>query len=64
MVGHKRRLRPPWARMVELTDGALFGPPLSITVAQYTDNRPYGFFDTWWADRRVAAGSSICTACT
>jgi predicted dehydrogenase len=56
MVGHKRRLRPPWARMVELTDGALLGPPLSITVAQYTDNRPYEFFDTWWADPARSGG--------
>ena len=39
MVGRKRRLRPPWARMVELTADALLGPTLSITVAQYTDSR-------------------------
>ena len=56
MVGHKRRLRPPWARMVELTADALLGPPLSITVAQYTDNRPYDFFDTWWADPARGGG--------
>ena len=56
MVGHKRRLRPPWARMVELTADGLLGPPLSITVAQYTDNRPYDFFDTWWADPARGGG--------
>ena len=56
MVGHKRRLRPPWARMVELTADALLGPPLSITVAQYADNRPYDFFDTWWADPARGGG--------
>ena len=56
MVGHKRRLRPPWARMVELTAGDLLGAPLSITVAQYTDNRPYEFFDTWWADPARGGG--------
>ena len=56
MVGHKRRLRSPWARMVELTADALLGPPLSITVAQYTDDRPYGFFDTWWADPARGGG--------
>ena len=56
MVGHKRRLRPPWARMVALTADALLGPPLSITVAQYTDNRPYDFFETWWADPARGGG--------
>ena len=56
MVGHKRRLRPPWARMVELTADDLLGAPLSITVAQYTDNRPYEFFDTWWADPARGGG--------
>ena len=47
MVGHKRRLRPPWA---------LLGAPLSITVAQYTDNRPYEFLDTWWLDPARSGG--------
>ena len=56
MVGHKRRLRPPWARMVELTADGLLGAPLSITVAQYTDNRPYEFFDTWWSDPARGGG--------
>ncbi|MDD9987885.1 MAG: Gfo/Idh/MocA family oxidoreductase [Spirochaetaceae bacterium] len=56
MVGHKRRLRPPWARMVELTGDDLLGAPLSITVAQYTDNRPYEFFDTWWSDPACGGG--------
>ena len=56
MVGHKRRLRPPWARMVELTADTLLGAPLSITVAQYADNRPYDFFDTWWADPARGGG--------
>lgn len=34
MVGHKRRLRPPWKRMIELTreDGPL-GRPLSISAS-------------------------------
>ncbi len=56
MVGHKRRLRPPWARMVEMTADGLLGAPLSITVAQYTDNRPYEFFDTWWSDPARGGG--------
>jgi len=35
MIGHKRRLRTPWARMIELTDGALLGAVLAVTVTQY-----------------------------
>jgi len=56
MVGHKRRLRPPWARMVELTDESLLGPVLAVTVCQYCDNRPYDLFDTWWADPKLSGG--------
>ena len=56
MVGHKRRLRPPWARVIELTDEAVLGPPLSITATIYADNRPTGFFNTWWADPALSGG--------
>ena len=56
MIGHKRRLRPPWARMIELTDDALLGEVLGITVAEYCDNRPYNFFDTWWANPELGGG--------
>ncbi|MFH1568424.1 MAG: Gfo/Idh/MocA family oxidoreductase [Gemmatimonadota bacterium] len=56
MVGHKRRLRPPWARLVELTSDRLLGPPLAITVTEYADIRPYGFVGTWWADPARGGG--------
>jgi len=56
MIGHKRRLRPPWARMIELTDESLLGEVLSITVPEYVDNRPTGFFGTWWADPELSGG--------
>ena len=56
MIGHKRRLRPPWARMVELTDDDLLGEVLGVTVAEYCDNRPYNFFGTWWADPGLSGG--------
>lgn len=56
MVGHKRRLRPPWARMIELTDDALLGEVLAINVAEYCDNRPYGFFDKWWSKPELSGG--------
>ncbi len=49
MVGHKRRLRPPWARMIELTNDALLGAPLALSVTQYADMRPYQYGGTWWA---------------
>ena len=56
MVGHKRRLRPPWARLIELTDEALLGPVLAVTVCEYCDNRPYDFFEKWWADPALSGG--------
>ena len=56
MVGHKRRLRPPWARMIELTDDDLLGKPLSITVAGYADMRPYNMYERWWADPELSGG--------
>jgi predicted dehydrogenase len=57
MIGHKRRLRPSWARMIELTDEALLGAPLAITVTQYADMRPYGYPGTWWADPKKSGGA-------
>ncbi len=56
MIGHKRRLRPPWARLIELTDETLLGPALAVSVTQYADIRPYNFFDTWWADPQLGGG--------
>ncbi|MFH1006069.1 MAG: Gfo/Idh/MocA family oxidoreductase [Candidatus Latescibacterota bacterium] len=56
MVGHKRRLRTPWARMLELTDEAMLGEVLAVSVTQYADYRPYGFFDRWWADPKLSGG--------
>ncbi len=56
MVGHKRRLRPPWARMIELTDDALLGDVLAINVAQYCDNRPKNVFGKWWSNPELSGG--------
>ena len=57
LVGHKRRLRRSWGRMIELTrpDGPL-GEPLAITVTQYADMRPYSYPGTWWADGSKSGG--------
>lgn len=57
MIGHKRRLRPPWARMIELTrpEGPL-GDPLAITVCAYGDYRPYDMMNAWWGDPDLSGG--------
>jgi len=56
MVGHKRRLRPSWARMIALTDESLLGPPLAVSVTQYADMRPYEYPGTWWTDPARSGG--------
>lgn len=57
MIGHKRRLRPAWARMIELTrsEGPL-GRPLTISVSSHCDLRPYQMAGTWWSDRALCGG--------
>ncbi len=57
MVGHKRRLRPSWSRMIELTADDQLGKPLSATVTQYADMRPYNYPGTWWSDAAFSGGS-------
>lgn len=54
MVGHKRRLRPPWARMIELKKN--LGEVLAITDCGYFDSRPYNF-PTWWRRREQSGGT-------
>ena len=41
MVGHKRRLRPPWARMIQLRE--LLGPVHAMSTIGYFDARQDGF---------------------
>lgn len=53
MVGHKRRLRPPWARLIELRE--TLGPPLAITSVLYHDSRPYNFRG-WWTREAQCGG--------
>src|SRR6185312_920300 len=54
MVGHKRRLRPAWARMIELRKD--LGPVIAITSCQYYDARPYDLHG-WWT--RVAQSGGL-----
>lgn len=53
MVGHKRRLRPPYARMVELCN--VLGPVVAMNVCAYHDARPYNF-QGWWTRRAGCGG--------
>ena len=54
MVGHKRRLRPPWHRMIELREQ--LGDVLAITSCAYHDARPYDF-GGWWVKRETCGGT-------
>lgn len=54
MVGHKRRLRPPWARMIELRDR--LGKVVSINSCAYYDARPYDH-QGWWTRRQLCGGT-------
>ena len=54
MLGHKRRLRPPWARMIQLSER--LGPALAITSCAYYDARPYDHLE-WWTRRAECGGT-------
>ena len=54
MVGHKRRLRPPWARMIELREQ--LGSVMAITACYYHDARPYNF-QGWWTREALSGGT-------
>ncbi len=53
MVGHKRRLRPPFARMIELRDR--LGPVAAITACLYYDARVYNH-QGWWTKAALCGG--------
>ena len=53
MVGHKRRLRPPWARMIELRKD--LGEVAVISLMGYFDARPEEF-KGWWVDEGLSGG--------
>ena len=54
MVGHKRRLRPPWGRMIELREQ--LGKVVAITSCAYYDARPYDH-KGWWVHREKCGGT-------
>lgn len=53
MVGHKRRLRPPWARMIALREQ--LGSVAAITACLYYDARPYDH-KGWWTLENECGG--------
>jgi len=53
MVGHKRRLRPPWARMIELRED--LGSVVAISTVLYFDARPDNLRG-WWAREADSGG--------
>ena len=53
MVGHKRRLRPPWARMIELVRSGVLGTPVAINVTGFHEDT-YAF--GWWKEREKVGG--------
>jgi len=55
MVGHKRRLRPPWARMIELKEK--LGEVLAITSCAYHDARAYDNTSKWWCQKEKSGGT-------
>ncbi len=55
MVGHKRRLRPPWARMIALREQ--LGPVLAINVARYWNIRLRNYSSReWWQREELTGG--------
>jgi UDP-N-acetylglucosamine 3-dehydrogenase len=53
MVGHKRRLRPPWARIIQLRE--LLGAPVAMSIVGYFDGRPDNF-QGWWTREAESGG--------
>ena len=54
MVGHKRRLRPPWARMIQLRE--LLGRVIAMSIVGYFDARPDDF-KGWWVREAQSGGT-------
>ena len=53
MVGHKRRLRLPWARMIQLREQ--LGQVAAISIVGYFDARPDDF-KGWWTRESESGG--------
>ena len=53
MVGHKRRLRPPWARIIQLREQ--LGSVAAMSIVGYFDARPDDF-KGWWTREAESGG--------
>jgi predicted dehydrogenase len=58
MVGHKRRLRPPWSRMIELRER--LGTVRAMSACGYFDARPYDHRG-WWTWGAQSGGTLALT---
>lgn len=52
MVGHKRRLRPPYAKMAQIVKSQRYGRLLSVNINGFYGRRGHG----WWMRRKTGGG--------
>lgn len=57
MVGHKRRLRPEYARLAEIVHSGILGRPLAVAITgfHYSD-----YYRGWFAQTRHSGGALYC----
>ncbi len=57
MVGHKRRLRPEYARLAEIVHSGQLGKPVAATVTgfHYSD-----YYRGWWSEKGRSGGELHC----
>ena len=57
MVGHKRRLRPEYARLAEIVHSGRLGKPVAATVTgfHYSD-----YYRGWWSEKGRSGGELHC----
>ena len=57
MVGHKRRLRPEYARLAAVVHSGILGKPLAVTVTgfHYSD-----YYRGWWGQTERSGGALYC----
>ena len=57
-IGHKRRLRPPWATAAQLAAGPELGGPVAIDICCFHEDSYVRALDedTWWKKKDVCGG--------
>ncbi len=56
MVGHKRRLRPPWARLIELATNGQLGQVVAINATVFHWDTYGREVSSWWSKKSLAGG--------